>query len=63
MSCEIQQLLASSVKYCGNKNFSQDVLNFLVETVTAIVEDETFMKEDEALTMLLGKHPRAYISR
>lgn len=55
MTSEIHKLLSSSVRYSGSGDFSPDVLNFLVETVAAVVEDETAMNEDETLTMLLGK--------
>mmetsp|Transcript_26952 Transcript_26952/g.50326 ORF Transcript_26952/g.50326 Transcript_26952/m.50326 type:complete len:81 (-) Transcript_26952:188-430(-) len=53
MTSEIHKLLSSSVRYSGSGDFSPDVLNFLVETVAAVVEDETAMNEDETLTMLL----------
>ena len=52
---EIYKLLSSSVRYCGSGDFSLDVLNFLAETVTAAVEDEIVMQEEEIQTMLLGE--------
>lgn len=56
---KIHKLLSASVRF-GSDDFSSDVLNFLVETVTAAVEDEIEMDEDECMTMLLGKNKSNY---
>ena len=53
---ELRQLLLDSVKYCdNNKDISSSNLEFLVETISAAVDDNIVMDEDEAQALLLGK--------
>lgn len=61
MSSEVHKLLSASVRFCKG-DFSPDVLSFLVETVTAAVEDAEVMDQEETMMLLLGelhKYPLA----
>ena len=50
---EIHNLLCATVRHCRG-SISTDVLNFLEETVKAVVDDDSIMNEEEIMTMLLG---------
>ena len=50
---EIHNLLCATVRHCRG-SISTDVLNFLEETVKAVVDDNSIMNEEEIMTMLLG---------
>jgi hypothetical protein len=60
MSSEIRKLLVACVRFLKGSDsksasgFPSEMIDFLVETVEATVEDDTIMTEDEAMTMLLG---------